>query len=706
MLEAMSKVVKFYKEWTCKSEASESQRTLVEAFLAEERYVDHNHTVLTFTNNCLLKCSHIWDILWGNMMDDEVIDIVLHVMKERQREQETLILNSYHRWDFLASIFCSWIMLTDGSDDSRGHKLHTSLGHEKLGFPLSDFQFLFFVVHVSNHWFLLSLQVEQSRIVVYNSYRGHATYDTCTRNCEPILKAYLRYEGYTNAEEFQLIFDETCPQQPNSSMNCAMYFLMYGENTEEATHPFICCISSPISPLCRKPLSSSPRGILFRKASRMSSRGKHTTAGKHSVEGEGQSSRAPAERRTKFRDDRLPELNVPSNIKLHKVNGVFKKIIQPRYMDFRSVEDMFPGLTKLFEEQGWLRFMTSQRSYSPSVVLEFYNNLGMIEDEFYTTVRGISFKITFNLFSRALQIPNDGVDVLTLEMDPAVTYTIMTNEPFDELKRIARVNAKIFPPLNRMIHHMFTTIIFPKDGSRELVSETHRTLFYHILRKEQINLPELMVNFIGQCFRDPKWSIPYACPITSMIQFVGVSLTANEVITLKSRSAYDITTATRMGYKMINGRVHRTLKGQADEEQEDEDTEEATEQDDEDVGANEAHIDIPQEVHQDIPTASQVPMSGDLKEFIVEQFNQLQSTLTQKLDQLNNRMEAIEENHGHMQRQLDTMDCVMMWLHDDYQNLHNFYNPRDPQGDNFSINVSSFGAQGPRRATPPGDDNP
>ncbi|MQL92855.1 hypothetical protein Taro_025488, partial [Colocasia esculenta] len=408
------------------------------------------------------------------------------------------------------------------------------------------------------------------------------------------------------------------------------------------------------------------KGILFRKASRMSSRGKSTTAGKHSVEGEGQSSRAPVERRTKFRDDRLPELNVPSNIKLRKVKGVFKKIIQPWYVDFRSVEDMFPGLTKLFEEQGWLRFMMSQRSYSPSAVLEFYNNLAMTKDELYTTVQGISFKITSNLFSRALQIPNDGVDVLTLEMDLAVTYTMMTNEPFDELKRIARLNANTFPPLNRMIHHMFTTIIFPNDGSRELVR---------------------------QCFRDPKRFISYACPITSVIKFVGVSLTANEVITLKSRSAYDITTATRMGYIMINGRVHMTLKGQADEEQEDEDTEEATEQDDEDVGADEAHIDIPQEVHPDIPTASQVPMSRDLKEFFAEQFNQLQSTLIEKLDQLNNRMEAIEENQGHMQRQLDTMDYGMMRLHDDYQNLRNFYNTRDPQGDNFSINVSSFGAQ-------------
>ncbi|MQL90625.1 hypothetical protein Taro_023219 [Colocasia esculenta] len=186
---AMSKLLRLYKEWTCKSEASERQRA-VEAFLAEEGYVDHNHTVLTFTNDCSLKWSHIWDILWGNMMDDET------------KRSGSPYPKFVPPMGIPGTIFCSWIMLTDGSNDDRAHKLHTCLDHEKLGCPLSDFQFLFFVVHVSNNWFLLSLQLEQCRIIVYNSCRGHATYDTCARNWEPILKAYLRYEGYRNADEF------------------------------------------------------------------------------------------------------------------------------------------------------------------------------------------------------------------------------------------------------------------------------------------------------------------------------------------------------------------------------------------------------------------------------------------------------------------------------------------------------------------------
>ncbi|MQL93677.1 hypothetical protein Taro_026322 [Colocasia esculenta] len=527
MLEAMSKLLRFYKQWTWKSEASERQRALVEAFLAEDGYVDHNGV------------------------------------------------------------------------------------SAEVGLPTN----IFFRVAIS-----------------------------CR---QPVCGC--RQDMLTPCD-----LSSSC-RQPQTCLLTALH---------SQTPGFEACVH----------LSTT----IFSTVDRMSStgRGKHTTVGKQSVEGEGQSSRAPAERRSKYRDDRLPELNVPSNINMLKVNDVFKKIIQPRYVNFPSLEKMFPGLSTLFEEQGWVGFMRSQKSYSPSAVLEFYNNLGMHEDDLYTTVHGISFKITPNLFSRALQIPNNGVDVLILEVDPAVTYTMMTNEPFDEMKRIAKLNANTFPPLNRMIHHMFTTIIFPKDGSRELVNETHRT--YHILRKEQINLPELMVDVIHECFHDLKMSIPYACPITSVIKFLRVSLTPNKVITLKSRSAYDINTATRMGYRMINGRVHRTLKGQENEQQKDE----GREEDGEDVGADEAseEDDIHQEVHPHIPTTSQVPTSGDLKEFFAEQFTQLQRNLRYEFDHLNNRMNAIEENKGHMQRQLDTMEYEVMRLHDDYQNLH--------------------------RPTPPGDDYP
>ncbi|MQL85537.1 hypothetical protein Taro_018051 [Colocasia esculenta] len=98
-------------------------------------------------------------------------------------------------------------------------------------------------------------------------------------------------------------------------------------------------------------------------------------------------SRAPAERRSKHRDDWLLELIVSPNRQTSKVRGSFTKFVQPRFVDFKSLEDMFPSLQPLFDTQGWTTFLYSHKWYSPVTVTEFYNNLefSVQSDELYTT---------------------------------------------------------------------------------------------------------------------------------------------------------------------------------------------------------------------------------------------------------------------------------------------------------------------------------
>ncbi|MQL77989.1 hypothetical protein Taro_010399 [Colocasia esculenta] len=186
----------------------------------------------------------------------------------------------------------------------------------------------------------------------------------------------------------------------------------------------------------------------------------------------GEGSRAPAECRTKHWDDWLPELVVPARLNLTRAKGSFTKFVQPRYVDFTSLADLFPNLQPLFDTQGWTVFLYSHTIYSPTAVSEFFNNLGYSkQQEFYTSVKGIPFKLTANLFSTALQIPNSEADILTHHPSASEYYHLITLQPYDGTKKIAKLNANSFPPLNRMIHHIFTTLIAPKHGSRELVTE-------------------------------------------------------------------------------------------------------------------------------------------------------------------------------------------------------------------------------------------
>ena len=46
------------------------------------------------------------------------------------------------------------------------------------------------------------------------------------------------------------------------------------------------------------------------------------------------------------------------------------------------------------------------------------------------------------------------------------------------------LNANVFPPLQRIIHHIITTIPFPKGGSYNEVTKIHKTIFHYLFNCE------------------------------------------------------------------------------------------------------------------------------------------------------------------------------------------------------------------------------
>ncbi|MQM02880.1 hypothetical protein Taro_035650 [Colocasia esculenta] len=238
-----------------------------------------------------------------------------------------------------------------------------------------------------------------------------------------------------------------------------------------------------------------------------------------------QADRAEAERKTKHRDDHLPELVVPPRLHLTHSKGTHTKFVQQWYVEFESLAVMFPNLQPLFVSQGWTPFLYHHKRYSSFAIRDFYNNLGYTSDDrFFTTVKGTTFQLTDNLFSTALQIPNSRVDILSHKPDASVYYPLLTLEDYDGNKKISKLNANSFPPLIRMIHHIFTTMIAPKHGSRELVTDVHKSLFTFFLKCEPINLPLLMLRLIHKTFYQPRRSMSFAYPLTSLMRFIDIDI--------------------------------------------------------------------------------------------------------------------------------------------------------------------------------------
>ena len=104
-----------------------------------------------------------------------------------------------------------------------------------------------------------------------------------------------------------------------------------------------------------------------------------------------------------------------------------------------------------------------------------------------------------------------------------VAYKLMIGTKNDLPKEDLRVlNANNFPPLQRIIHHIITTIIFPKGKSHNEVTKTHKAIFHCLFNGEKMNLLYLMCTLIDKAHFHAKQSLLCVAPLTEVFQFVGV----------------------------------------------------------------------------------------------------------------------------------------------------------------------------------------
>ncbi|MQM17491.1 hypothetical protein Taro_050464 [Colocasia esculenta] len=119
----------------------------------------------------------------------------------------------------------------------------------------------------------------------------------------------------------------------------------------------------------------------------------------------------------------------------------------------------------------------------------------------------------------------------------------------------------------------------------------------------------------------------------------GISISDSECITLKSCSSFDLTAAYRMGYKLVDGRVTKTLKGK------EQDIEEESAEDDNGTGDDKDSQAEPMDAQGDDEDAveDQAPQgpAPTLRDFITGQMAQLQNQLTMGFNHLNARLDHV-----------------------------------------------------------------
>ena len=117
----------------------------------------------------------------------------------------------------------------------------------------------------------------------------------------------------------------------------------------------------------------------------------------------------------------------------------------------------------------------------------------------WSLVKGVKIKLTRRTIRKILKLPEGDVDEWILDYDPYEAYSLMTNLPATteaKLIMLMSFNTNSFPPLQCLVHHMFTTIITPQGGGRCRLTETKRFMFYCLFKNIQVNLSSVMMNML------------------------------------------------------------------------------------------------------------------------------------------------------------------------------------------------------------------
>jgi Putative plant transposon protein len=197
-----------------------------------------------------------------------------------------------------------------------------------------------------------------------------------------------------------------------------------------------------------------------------------------------------------------------------------RRLLPPRYIDFNDISPYVPEFEAMFAAQGWTDFVSSYRRYYPQLVQQFYSNLVLENDRLYSMVKGVRISVNISTLANALSVDWEGMTPTHGAFDHVEVYSAMTErDPPNYDVDLVVLDATTFPPMQRLLHHVMTTIIYPKGGSRNEVNQTHKLLFHCLINGIPCSLPSVMLQLIELCRRQQNRLLPYASQLTALFSW-------------------------------------------------------------------------------------------------------------------------------------------------------------------------------------------
>ena len=177
-------------------------------------------------------------------------------------------------------------------------------------------------------------------------------------------------------------------------------------------------------------------------------------------------------------------------------------------------------------------------------------------------MKGIKIKISGRTIRKTLQLPEGEIDEWSLDYDPSEAYSLMTELPASSDSRILMLmsfNTNSFPPLQRILHHMFTTIITPQGGGRCRLTETKRFLFFYLMKNIKVKLASVMMGMLTECLDNHRFW-PYAAHLTAFFRKRRVALDNELCKAIPRSNVYNLNfLLTFMKFCLVDGVLQRNL---------------------------------------------------------------------------------------------------------------------------------------------------
>ncbi|MQM02642.1 hypothetical protein Taro_035415 [Colocasia esculenta] len=238
---------------------------------------------------------------------------------------------------------------------------------------------------------------------------------------------------------------------------------------------------------------------------------------------------------------------------------VARKVHMGKRIDFEFFAGAGFDLEGLFDALGWVPYVSMNEKVYPHLVNLFYANLVVSDKKISTYVKGVHIPLRVSLLSEVMEIPvlQEVHYKSALDHRPEA-YRRILEADVDPL-HIERVNANSFSTLHRFLHKLVCSILVPRSGSMDGVTDDHILLIQALLDGSHVDLPNITLNYIRDVIGVPKRSLIYGMLITRILRKFKVNFSGEES---KSLSGFDVIysgTLARMKMSIQDGVFVRTV---------------------------------------------------------------------------------------------------------------------------------------------------